>query len=212
MKYSRNFLLFAHLPGSARRRCVQISAFWPLSSCHDASMNAFFNWCPWASAAVWWIFRLQSIHSSLSVVTNIYIWQKAVPRFIILHRDLGPQFGCSCFTWDSAEEQGRSGRRTAAFQLTEHCRDNKVPGSRQSQRWRKNPTLLIIYWSNWLWSEAAAADSICSHFPWTVREVNRAKSLLGCRSVVHKRVLLVFSLISLWGALLGVSFLTFPAH
>lgn len=207
MKYSRTVVLFALLPGRAWKRCVQISAFWPLSRCHDASMNRFFNWCLWASAAVWWIFRLQSIHSLFSGVTKIQIWQKAVPRFILL-RGLSPQFGCSSFTWDSAEEQGRSGR-TAAFQLTEHCRDNKVPGSRWSQRWRENPTLLIIYCSNWLWSEAAAADSICSHFPWTVRELNRAKSLLGCHSVVHKHILLVFSLFSLWEALLGVPFPTY---
>lgn len=48
--------------------------------------------------------------------------------------------------------RGRSRRRTAAFPLTEHCRDNKVPGSCHSgaKGGARIPPLLIIYCSNWL--------------------------------------------------------------
>lgn len=172
----------------------------------------FLNWFLWASAAAWWILKLESIHSSFSVATKYNLTK----CYNIYYFPLGPQFSVWVLLfhlglcWRAGEEQDENGSIPASRAL--QGQQSAWLLTEWSQRWRENLPLLIIHWSYWLWSEAAAADSICSHFPWTVREVNRAKSLLPCHSVVHKQALLVFSLLSLWESLLGVSFLTFPAH
>lgn len=194
----------AFLPGSGRRAGVTMHPW-----THPDVL--LFNWFLWASAAVWWMFKLQSIHSSFSPVTKIQSDQMLL-QYLLLYT----QFSVWVLLFHlglcrrAGEEPEENGSIPAYGAL--QGQQSAWLLSERSQRWRENPPLLIIYCSNWLWSEAAAADSICSHFPWTVREVYTAKSLLRCHSVVHKHILLVFSLFSLWESLLGVSFLVFPAH